>query len=57
MLGLWDRARRNPVQKLYESQEAQLPIGVSDPVLEDNVKRHRWAKSKFLPNQRNEYER
>lgn len=40
LLGLWDRARRNPVQELYESQEAQLPVGVSDPVLEDNVKRH-----------------
>jgi hypothetical protein len=40
MLGLWDRARRDPVQELDEPQEAQLPVGVSDPVLEDNVERH-----------------
>jgi len=51
-LGFWDWARRNSMQKFYESQEAQLPISVSDPVLEDNMKWHWWAKAKFLANKR-----
>jgi hypothetical protein len=36
------------VQKFYEPEEAQLPVRVSDPVLENNMKRNRRAKSKFL---------
>jgi hypothetical protein len=36
------------VQKFYETEETKLPVGVSNPILEDDVERHRWSKSKFL---------
>ena len=52
ILGFWDWARWNPMQKFYEPQEAQLPVSVSDPVLEDDVKWHWWAKAKFLAKKR-----
>jgi hypothetical protein len=36
------------VQELYESEEAELPVGVPDPVLENNMERDRWAEAEFL---------
>lgn len=40
------------MQELYEPEEAELPVGVPDPVLEDDMEGHRRAEAEFLMDQR-----
>jgi hypothetical protein len=35
------------VQELYEPEEAELPVGVPNPVLEHNMEGDRWAQAEF----------
>jgi hypothetical protein len=39
------------MKQLDESKEAEFPIGVPDPVLQNDVQRHGWAETQFLKDQ------
>jgi hypothetical protein len=39
------------MKQLNESKEAKFPIGVPDPVLQNDVQRHGWAETQFLKDQ------
>lgn len=48
LLRFWNCAWRNPMKKFNESQEAQFPIRMLYPVLEDNMNGNGRTKAEFL---------